>query len=362
MHMVKHSKSKPGSPTEPVSTDITHVQDNIFKPPMTEQELNKPFTLVLSVPHYKGLTAIFHCITIETGVFPVDRDNDAMHAFIVDKITNITCDAMKTHFTMKSEIQDGICCLVKGNYKRNATGKIYFWFLTSQRPSNNNVAITFAATCHQCLRSDSPSGHFIWVYLPDGFINHLLDLVCFALEDHPNNKFFDKAYPFLPTDIRGAFQLCKQSSIVEKRPFSNALCQGLADKWHIAITIFLLNDPANFVTIQDSDSHEPLDASQVPYRVSMDSNQGAKDSSQDSKCTELDSHACQLSPMANWGHIGVGPLNSTQPDPNSTLTMGNTLQSIHFSNGTEENFSCPSDTTVGNDPSFPSVINDISSI
>ena len=107
--MAKPSKSKPGSPSEPVSTDVTRVQDNVSKPPMTEQELNKPFTLVLSVPHDKGSTAAFPPITIKTGIFPVDRDNDAMHAFIVDKITNMTCNAMKTYFTMTSEIQDGIC-------------------------------------------------------------------------------------------------------------------------------------------------------------------------------------------------------------------------------------------------------------
>ena len=83
----------------------------------------------------------------------------------------------------------------------------------------------------------------------------------------------------------------------------------------------------------------------------MDSNQGAKDSAQDSKCAELDSHARQLSPMADWGHAGLGPLSLVQPDPNSTPTVGNALQ-----------LSPPSDTTVGNDPSFPSVINDVSSI
>ena len=42
--------------------------------------------------------------------------------------------------------------------------------------------------------------------------------------------------------------------------------------------------------------------------------------------------------------------------------MGNTLHSICFSNKNEENNSPPSDTAVGMDPSFPSVINDISSI
>ena len=67
------------------------------------------------------------------------------------------------------------------------------------------------AACHQCLHLDSSSGRFIWVYPPEEFINHLSDLVCFTLEDHPGNKFFNKAYPFLPADLRGAFQLHKQS-------------------------------------------------------------------------------------------------------------------------------------------------------
>ena len=150
--MVKHSKSKPGSPTEPVSTNNARVQDNISKPPMMEQELNKPFTLVLSVPHDKGITAVFPCITIKTGVFLVDCDNDAMHAFIVDKITDMTCDAMKAYFMITSKIQHGIRCLVEGKYKHSATGKEYFQFLTSQHPSNYNVAIASAAACQQCLR------------------------------------------------------------------------------------------------------------------------------------------------------------------------------------------------------------------
>ena len=46
----KQSKSKPGSPTKPVSTDITPVQDNTSKSPTMDQEMNKPFTLALSVP------------------------------------------------------------------------------------------------------------------------------------------------------------------------------------------------------------------------------------------------------------------------------------------------------------------------
>ena len=96
--MAKHSKSKPGSPTEPVSTDVTCVQDNAPQPPMTNHEMNKPFMLVLSVPHDGELSALCPCIMIETGIFPVDRDNDTTHTFIVDGITNMRSDAMKSLF------------------------------------------------------------------------------------------------------------------------------------------------------------------------------------------------------------------------------------------------------------------------
>ena len=84
--------------------------------------MNKPFALALSVPCNEGSSAIFSCVTIETGVFPVNRDDAAMHTFIVDKITDMTCDAVKTHFTVTSEIQDSIRHFVEGNCKRNATG------------------------------------------------------------------------------------------------------------------------------------------------------------------------------------------------------------------------------------------------
>ena len=91
-------------------------------------------------------------------------------------------------------------------------------------------------------------------------------------------------------------------------------------------------------------------------------NQGAKDPLQDSKKTELDSHARRLLPTANWSHTNIGFVASVQTDPNSTPTMGNTSQSIHFSDGSNENNSPPSVTTVGNDPLFPSVTDDISSV
>ena len=134
------------------------------------------------------------------------------------------------------------------------------------------------------------------------------------------------------------------------------------DEWHGSIAISLSNDPANLVTVQDSGSHVPLDASQLPNHVSMDSNQGAEDSLQDSKCDELDSHAHQLSPTAGWGHTNASSLASVQPNLNSTLAMGNVSQLIHFSNGSNENNSPPGVTTMGNDPLFPSVTDDVSSV
>ena len=181
---------------------------------------------------------------------------------------------------MTSEIQDGIGCLVESNCKCDATGKEFFHFLMSQRPNSHNLPIAFVAAYQQCLHSDCPSGDFIWVCPPDEFISHVSDLVCFALKDHPDNGFFDKAFPFLPADVHGAFQLYKQSGFVEKCRFSITLCQGMDDKWCSSIAISLSNDHTNLVTVQDSGSHDPLDASQVPNSVSMDSNQGAKDSSQ----------------------------------------------------------------------------------
>ena len=141
----------------------------------------------------------------------------------------------------------------------------------------------FAAACQQCLCSDSSAGCFVWVCPPDEFIQHVSDLVCFTLEDHPNNKFFDKAFPFLPSDIRGAFQLYKQSDVVEKCHFSNTLCQGMDGKWHRSIAISLSKNPANLVTVQDLGNLGPLDVFQVLNCVLMCSNQGAKDSLQDSK-------------------------------------------------------------------------------
>ena len=125
----------------------------------------------------------------------MDRDNDTLHTFIVDKITDMTSDAMKPFFEMSTEIHEALHRLVQGHYKRDATGEEYFRFLTSNRPNNNNVAVTFGAACRQCLRSDSPSGRFIWVYPPEEYIRHVSDLVCFTLEDRPDNNSSTRLLP-----------------------------------------------------------------------------------------------------------------------------------------------------------------------
>ena len=52
-------------------------------------------------------------------------DEAIMHTFVVDQITDMTCDAMKPHFTVTTEIQDGFCCLVESNYKHDASGKAF---------------------------------------------------------------------------------------------------------------------------------------------------------------------------------------------------------------------------------------------
>ena len=187
--MKKHHKNKPGSPTEPASTDVTQVQqENEPHPTMATREMNKPFTLVITVPNDEEMSAFFSPVTVETAAFPVDRDNETLHTFIVNKITDMTTDAMKPFFEMSSEIRDALHRLVQEHYKRDATGEEYFRFLTSHRPNNSNVAITFGAACRQCLHSDSPSGCFIWVYPPEEFVCHVLDLVCFTLKDRPDNE------------------------------------------------------------------------------------------------------------------------------------------------------------------------------
>ena len=112
--------------------------------------MNKPFTLALSVPHDVELSAVFPPIVVGTRIFPVDRDNDGTHTFIVNKITDMTSDAMKSLFTMTSEIHDAIRRLVEKCCKWDATGKECFRFLTSRRPNNSNV---------QCPVSARMTGH-----------------------------------------------------------------------------------------------------------------------------------------------------------------------------------------------------------
>ena len=146
--MKKRSKNKPGSPTEPASANVTQVQqENEPHPTITNREMNKPFTLVITIPNDAEMCAVFSPATVETAVFPVDRDNETLHTFIVHKITDMTTDAMKPFFEMSSEICKALHHLVQEHYKRDATGEEYFRFLTSHRPNNSNIAITFGAAC-----------------------------------------------------------------------------------------------------------------------------------------------------------------------------------------------------------------------
>ena len=56
--------------------------------------MNKPFTLVMTVPNDEEVSAVF-----SPAVFPVDRDNKTLHTFIVNKITDMTSDALKSFLT-----------------------------------------------------------------------------------------------------------------------------------------------------------------------------------------------------------------------------------------------------------------------
>ena len=93
-HMTQCLKKKPGSPTEQVSADATHVQDNAPKFCTMEQDVNKPFTLALSVPCDVEMSAVFSPVTIEANIFPVNLDYETMHTTIFDEIASMTCTAM----------------------------------------------------------------------------------------------------------------------------------------------------------------------------------------------------------------------------------------------------------------------------
>ena len=75
---------------------------------MVNQEMNKPFTLVIAIPNDAEMSVVFSPCTVETAVFPVDRDNELLHTFIVNKITDMTADAMKPFFQVSSEIREAL--------------------------------------------------------------------------------------------------------------------------------------------------------------------------------------------------------------------------------------------------------------
>ena len=88
--------------------------------------MNKPFTLVLSVPHKAAMSVIFPLMMIEANIFPVHRDNEVMHTTVVDELTDMMCNAMDPYFMVTTEIQNGICLIVENSHKRDATGIKFF--------------------------------------------------------------------------------------------------------------------------------------------------------------------------------------------------------------------------------------------
>ena len=107
--MGKRLKNKPDSPTESASATVPQArQEDEPHPVMMNREMNKPFTLTIVIPHDAEMTAVFSPCTVETAVFPVDRDNDLLHTFIVNKITDMTADAMKPFFEVSSEIREAL--------------------------------------------------------------------------------------------------------------------------------------------------------------------------------------------------------------------------------------------------------------
>ena len=80
VYMGKRLKNKPDSPTESASTTVPQArQEDEPHPIMMHREMNKPFTLTIVIPHDAEMTAVFSPCTVETAVFPVDRDNDLLH-------------------------------------------------------------------------------------------------------------------------------------------------------------------------------------------------------------------------------------------------------------------------------------------
>ena len=140
VHMTKRSMSKPGSPAKPISTEAARVQENAFESHTMEQDMNKPFLLALSVSRNAELSAAFlPPMVIEAGIFRGNRDNEIVHTTIVNKLTDVTCNAMDPHFTVTVKIQNAICLIVESNHKRDATGTEFFCFLTSQHQCSHCI-------------------------------------------------------------------------------------------------------------------------------------------------------------------------------------------------------------------------------
>ena len=134
----------------------------------------------------------------------------------------------------------------------------------------------------------------------------ILCVLCWRIT--PTMNFLTRHFFFFPQIFVGPSSSTSNLAL-SRNIVSLTLC---FKEWMVngTVPLQLLCQIMNLVIIQDSGNHNALDASQVPNCVLLDSNQGAKDLSQDSKCPELNSHACGLSPMANGGHTVGCPIQS----------------------------------------------------
>ena len=338
--------------------------------------MNPEFTLAIAIPNNKELTERFKPVVIPQGTFPIDGTSDTLHNTAINKISLIAANALGTYFAITDEMRDALRIHTENCYQRNATGNGNFQFLTSKN-NGNHTSLTFAAACHQCLRGDDSQARYIWAYPPQRFLDSIRSLVNVAIEDRPADLFFQQALPFLPSDIRGAFMIYQYAKdtdpdSLQVQSFQETLQQDSNKRWYsnISAVIHTAGAPGTRVTTSEPTNPPDSDPSNVPNCVSNDSGTTTHTTDSNPGNNEIDQHVRSISPAANWGHTADGSIQFVHTAPQDqdqgqdvTPTKGNISSNpSDNSDPTLNNDSPPSVAATATVESFPSAINDLSTI
>ena len=343
----------PRSDHESVRPFTHRLQPGIQTPRSDDEATNNTFMVSLNVPNDRETSRAFRSVTVPVDSLNLVADDDTFHQQAIDTISKCITDTFGEFFDVDNDTNEAVHYLVESYYNKTHVDRDHFYCLTSANA--HGPTLSFHAAVRQCQRHNDPNTpRVVWVYMPERLVDEVKLVVQSVLEDRPNNDFFTRAGPLLPPQVQGGFTLYNRDTSSDKGNFADTLYKSRDGQWqcsllHAHLQTMTGATPANAEPARDSTSQQQT----VTNCVSTDSTQPPAESStaqvnnspDSSNSNNIDAHARDLSPTANWGHTTEESIDLAADTP----TMGNTSTTSQL----------PIDTAQGN-PNVP--IQDLSSI